>query len=176
MPKKKPLTTTASGKTPDAEIYQPGDSPEKDAWFTAFFIENHLDSNSYPDQAASEEQVRFMVYTEGNERYYPCSDRMFAAIMNRNDSAFIQKQYNQVLQKILSLVEAQIEDPWEKAYLESLINTKFKHETRDEIAIPSRLEKDCCGSFSTAPISRILFVTKRNCAISEQKKSWTRLN
>lgn len=124
-----------------SKIYQPGHSAEKDAWFTTFIIENHLDYFSYPDQAASDEQVRFMVYTEENERYYPCSDRMFAAIMHRNDSAFIQKQYAMVLEKLLGLIDAQIEDPWERDYLEALIANKYQHETRDEIAIPSRLEK-----------------------------------
>jgi uncharacterized protein with ATP-grasp and redox domains len=122
-------------------IYQPGQSPETDAWFTAFFIENHLDYFTNPANAASDEQVRFMVYTAENERYYPCSDKMFAAIMNRRQSAFIQKQYNQVLQRILALIESQIEDPWERSFLESLIITKYQHETRDEIMIPSRVEK-----------------------------------
>jgi hypothetical protein len=122
-------------------IYTPGKSPEKDAWFTSFFIENHLDYFTSPDKAASDEQVRFMVYTEPNERYYPCSDKMFSAILLRNNSAHIQKTYNQVLQRILALIENQIEDPWEKAYLESLVINKYQHETRDEIMLPSRLEK-----------------------------------
>lgn len=123
------------------EIYRAGESAEKDAWFTTFIIENHLDYFSYPDQAASDEQVRFMVYTEENERYYPCSDRMFSAIMERNAPEFIQKQYGQVFKKIMALLDSQIEDPWEKAYLEALISNKYKHEIRDQIAIPSRLEK-----------------------------------
>lgn len=122
-------------------IYQPGQSPETDAWFTAFFIENHLDYFTNPANAASDEQVRFMVYTAENERYYPCSDKMFAAIMNRKQSAFIQKHYNQVLQRILALIDSQIEDPWERSFLESLVITKYQHETRDEIMIPSRVEK-----------------------------------
>lgn len=137
--KSKTAATKSGGPSP--KIYCAGESAEKDAWFTTFIIENHLDYFSYPDQAASDEQVRFMVYTDDNERYYPCSDRMFTAIMNRNDSGFIQKQYTRVLEKLMALIEAQIEDPWEKAYLEALITNKYKHEIRDEIAIPSRLEK-----------------------------------
>ena len=125
----------------------PGQNPEMDAWLAAFYIENHLDYYTNPAHAASDEQVRFMVFTENSERYYPCSDRMFTAIMNRNQSAFIQKKYNQVLHKILALVDAQIEDVWEKSYLESLIFTKYKHETRDEMMIPSRLEKRLMGIF-----------------------------
>jgi hypothetical protein len=122
-------------------LYEPGQSPQKDAWFTSFYIENHLDYFSNPEIAATDEQVRFMVYTEANERYYPCSDKMFDAIMNRNNSAHIQKEYNKALQRLLTLIERQIEDPWEKTYLESLVFNKYQHETRDEIMIPSRLEK-----------------------------------
>lgn len=122
-------------------VYVPGQSPQMDAWFTSFFIENHLDYFSNPEKAATEEQVRFMVYTEPNERYYPCSDRMFAAIITRKNSAHIQKAYNGVLQRLLALIDRQIEDSQEKTYLESLIINKYQHETRDEIMIPSRLEK-----------------------------------
>ena len=128
-------------------IYQPGKSPENDAWFNAFFIENHLDYYTNPDHACTPEQIRFMVYTEGSERYYPCSDKMFEAIMTRRKSAFIQKKYNEVFQNILSLIDSHIEDEWEKEFLESLIIIKFKHETRDEIMLPSRVEKRLLGMF-----------------------------
>jgi len=123
------------------EAFRFGQSPEMDAWLTSFFIENHLDYFTYPDQAASDEQVRFMVYVPSGERYYPCSDRMFEAIISRKQSALIQKHYNKALQKILDLIEKQIEEPYEKDYLESLVINKYKLETRDEIIIPSRLEK-----------------------------------
>jgi uncharacterized protein with ATP-grasp and redox domains len=121
--------------------YEPGQSPQMDAWFTSFFIENHLDFFTNPEKAATDEQVRFMVYTEPNERYYPCSDKMFEAIIFRNNSAHIQIAYNKVLQRVLGLIERQIEDPRERAYLESLVINKYQHETRDEIMLPSRLEK-----------------------------------
>ena len=127
--------------SPFVTQYQFGQNPEMDAWITSFFIENHLDYVTYPEHAATEEQVRFMVYTENGERYYPCSDKMFDAILSRKKSAFIQKQYARSLQHILELIEDQIEDSYEKDYLESLMVIKHKHETRDEIMIPSRIEK-----------------------------------
>ena len=82
-----------SQQTISKKPYQPGLDPEMDAWFTAFFIENHLDHFTHPEQAAAPEQVQFTVYTEDDERYYPCSDRMFAAIMSRKESDFIQSKY-----------------------------------------------------------------------------------
>ena len=121
--------------------YTEGENPEKDAWYTAFFIENHLDHNSYPEQVATPEQVRFMVYTEEDERFYPCSDRMFESIMNRNNPDFVQAKYNAVLERILNVIDEQIEDENENDFLKSLIKIKFMHETRDMMMLPSRLEK-----------------------------------
>ena len=121
--------------------YIPGQDPMRDAWYTTFFIENHLDYYAYPDHVDSPEQVRFMVYTEVDERYYPCSDRMFGTIMRREKSSLLQEQYEAVLNRILDLIEKQIEDPWDKTFLRALIKTKYEHETRDALMIPSRLEK-----------------------------------
>ncbi|MFH2043895.1 MAG: ARMT1-like domain-containing protein [Pseudomonadota bacterium] len=128
--------------TPEQKsIYTEGENPEKDAWYVAFFIENHLDYNSYPEQVATPEQVRFMVYTQEDERYYPCSDKMFESIMNRNDQDFVHEKYNAVLERILNVVDDQIEDDNENNFLKSLIKIKFMHETKDTIMLPSRLEK-----------------------------------
>ncbi len=121
--------------------YTEGENPEKDAWYTVFFIENHLDHNSYPEQVATPEQVRFMVYTEDDERFYPCSDRMFESIMNRNNPGFIQAKYDAVLERIINVIDEQIEDEDKNNFLKSLIKIKFMHETKDMIMLPSRLEK-----------------------------------
>ena len=139
----KARSNTSKNKTTvkQEKSYRPGENPEMDAWFNTFYIENHLDSFTHPGQAATPEQVRFMVYTEGNERYYPCSDRMFAAIMSRDKSDFIQGEYKQALHRVLKLIDLQIQDQTEKKYLQTLIKIKYSHETRDEIMIPSRLEK-----------------------------------
>jgi len=148
-----PMTQTDNSPPPLASsaepvpIYLPGRDPEEDAWFTAFFLENHLDHFAYPDHVATPEQVRFMVYTEENERYYPCSDQMFKAIMDRKRSLMIQKKYLSVYQSTLSLIDALIEEQPEKAFLEALIRIKYQHEIRDEIMIPSRLQKRLLNIF-----------------------------
>ena len=120
---------------------QPGREPERDAWFTAFFIENHLDHFTHPDHAASPEQVRFMVFTEDEQRYYPCSQKMFNAIMSREKPRFLATKYGQVLDRVMMLIDSTIEDETERKYLSSLIRIKWEHEIRDHIMIPSRLEK-----------------------------------
>ena len=140
MKSKKPVAANLP-KIKSNQPYPLGKNPERDAWYTAFFIENHLDYFSHPEHASTPEQVRFMVYTDEDERYYPCSDQMFAAIINRNKSQFLQVHYRAVLLKMLELIRIQIKDKLERSYLESLIKIKHRHETRDEIMIPSRLEK-----------------------------------
>jgi len=138
MPKKKKIEEVpkpASTRKPKT-----GD-PEKAALLTAFYIENHLDPFAYPGQVASSEQIRFMVYLEEDQRYYPCSDRMYGAIVNKNRPELIQEEYRQVLDKVLALINDKIEDPKERRYLEALVRIKYNHETRDEMMIPSRLEK-----------------------------------
>ena len=121
--------------------YPQGENPERDAWFTAFFIENHLDYFTHSEHAATPEQIRFMVYSEDDERYYPCSDKMFEAIINRNKTKFMQEEYREVLNRIQGLVNQKIENQFERSYLSALLKVKYKHETRDRIMIPSRLEK-----------------------------------
>jgi len=135
--KDRETSTRVDGTQP----FVPHVTPQRDAWYTAFFIENHMDYFAYPENVATPDQVRFMVYTEDEERYYPCSDRMFNAIMNRNQSDFLQSKYAEVLDRVLNLIHRLIDDPWERDYLDALIRIKFEHETRDEIMIPSRVEK-----------------------------------
>jgi len=130
-----------------AQPYVPNVSPQRDAWYTAFFIQNHIDHFAFPEHVATSEQIRFMVYTEDEVRYYPCSDRMFRAIMSRNQSDFLQRKYAEVLDRVLKLIHRMIDDPWEKDYLDALIRIKFEHEIRDEIMIPSRLEKRLINIF-----------------------------
>ncbi|MFH0730140.1 MAG: ARMT1-like domain-containing protein [Pseudomonadota bacterium] len=115
--------------------------PEKAAWRTTFFLENHLDHFAFPAQVGSPEQIRFMVYLDEYQRYYPCSERTFNEIMSRKRSAYIQKMYISVLEQIYELIDAQIEDEREKKYLQELVRLKYEHETRDQLVLPTRLEK-----------------------------------
>lgn len=66
---------------------------------------------------------------------------MFESIMNRNDPGFVQVKYDAVLERILNVIDEQIEDENENDFLKFLVKIKFIHETRDIIMLPSRLEK-----------------------------------
>ncbi len=86
-----------------------GTDPDQDAWFTAFFLENHIDPFAYPTKVCTLEQVEFMIFPENNERFFPCSDRMFSAIMSRKSGRFVLARYREVYDKIIRLVDEFIE-------------------------------------------------------------------
>lgn len=130
-----PTTTLPPGP------YTPGADPDIDAWVTTFFLENHMDYFAYPGEVSTPEQVKFMVFLNEDERYFPCSEATFRETMNRAPSLYLKARYQAALDHILTLIEETIEAPDQRAYLARLIKIKYTHETRDEIMIPSRVEK-----------------------------------
>ncbi|OGR24733.1 MAG: hypothetical protein A2277_19965 [Desulfobacterales bacterium RIFOXYA12_FULL_46_15] len=116
-------------------------NPDFDAWFTAFFLKNHIDPFAYPSKVGSKEQVEFMVFPEDGERYYPCSDKMFNAIMSRKYTLFLKQRYKQVYNKIMAMIDELIDSDYDKQYLKTLIDIKYDDEIRTGLLIPSRLEK-----------------------------------
>ncbi len=115
--------------------------PEKEAWIANFFTENHLAYEAFPNEVASPEQLKFIVYTEDEPFYYPCSDRIFDAIINKENSEYLILQYMKVWEKIEPLVHNLIEDDFKKKFLHSLLEIKFRHETSSLVMMPSRVEK-----------------------------------
>jgi hypothetical protein len=128
--KKKDLVPFALGKNPDL-----------DAWYTVFFLENHIDHYAYPSKVGSPKQIEFMVSLEGDERYYPCSDETFCSIMSRTQNDLTEKSYRIIYNGILKLIDDLIYSRQEKKFLKSLIKIKYDHEIEQNIIIPSRLEK-----------------------------------
>lgn len=116
-------------------------TPDQHAWFTAFFLENHIDPFAYPAKVGSREQVEFMVYPENDERFYPCSDTMFAAIMSRKRPRFLCNRYREVLGRIFAIIEEFIDSEYDRKFLYSLIQIKYDYEIQSRLLIPSRLEK-----------------------------------
>ncbi|MFH2060023.1 MAG: ARMT1-like domain-containing protein [Pseudomonadota bacterium] len=118
-----------------------GENPEFDAWFTAFFLKNHIDPFAYPKEVATREQVEFMVYPENNKRYYPCSDKMFQTIMSRDYPHYLTNQYQQVFDKLMVLIDDTIKSKYDNQFLKELIQIKYDDEIKTGLLIPSRLEK-----------------------------------
>ena len=117
------------------------DDPDYNAWFTAFFLKNHIDPFAYPSKVGAREQIEFMVYPENDERYYPCSDKMFKAIMSRQYPPYLKSQYEQVLHRIITLIDEFIDSKYDTVFLKELIKIKYEDETHTGLLMPSRLEK-----------------------------------
>jgi len=115
--------------------------PDFNAWFTAFFLKNHIDPFAYPSKVGAREQIEFMVYPENEERYYPCSDKMFYSIMSRQYPVYLKNQYEQVLYRILSLIDKFIDSKYDTVFLKELIKIKYEDEINTGLLMPSRLEK-----------------------------------
>jgi len=117
------------------------ESPDFNAWFTAFFLKNHIDPFAYPSKVGAREQIEFMVYPENDERYYPCSDKMFDAIMSRKYPPYLKRHYKQIFDKIMSLIDEFIDSEYDNKFLKELIKIKYEDETKTGLLLPSRLEK-----------------------------------
>ena len=115
--------------------------PAKEAWLTNFYTENHLAYEANPYEVASPEQLRFMVYTEPGQLYYPCSDRTFNSIINKTDSDWLIMNYMKVWEKVKPLVTSIIEDRFKREFLLNLLHIKFRHDTASLVMLPSRIEK-----------------------------------
>jgi uncharacterized protein with ATP-grasp and redox domains len=120
---------------------QVGENPDFDAWFTAFFLNNHIDPFAYPSKVASREQIEFMVYPENGERYFPCSDRMFDAIMSRKYPSYLKKHYKQVFDRIIAMIDELIAKQYDNRFLKALVKIRYDDEIQTGLLIPSRLEK-----------------------------------
>lgn len=128
-------------KTKESNPVQIGESPDSNAWFTAFFLKNHIDPFAYPAKVGSREQIEFMVYPENGERYFPCSDRMFDAIMSRQYLPYLKKHYKQALGRVIAMIDELIDSEYDNRFLKALVKIRYDDEIQTGLLIPSRLEK-----------------------------------
>ncbi|HHD63430.1 MAG TPA: hypothetical protein ENK96_03480, partial [Desulfobulbaceae bacterium] len=129
--------------------YQPGEDPDRDAWLTNFYTENHLAYETFPDKVASPEQLNFIVHMDGEHFYYPCSDELFAAIVEKRASTLLTSAYADIWNRINELVTQAVEDTYKRQYLLSLLSIKYQHEISSQVLLPTRLEKRLLGIFTT---------------------------
>lgn len=125
----------------DQLAHKTGTGPERDAWLTNFFTENHLAFEAFPDIVASPEQLNFIVHMEDEAFYYPCPDELFAAIIEKRADDLLDEDYFRIWRRIEKLVGSVIDDPYRRQYLMILLSIKYSHETASRVLLPTRLEK-----------------------------------
>ena len=84
--------------------YVKGADPDRDAWLTNFFTENHLAYETFPDVVASPEQLKFIVHLEDEQIYYPCSDELFSAIIEKRADTMLTSAYIGIWTRLEKLV------------------------------------------------------------------------
>ncbi len=143
--------------------YAMGKDPDRDAWLTNFFTENHLAYETFPDMVASPEQLNFIIHMDGEHFYYPCSDELFAAIVEKRADTLLTSAYYDIWSRLEQLVNEVIESEFKRKYLLSLLSIKFQHETTSKVLLPERLEKRLLAIFTTiSEINRPLATLKEN--------------
>ncbi len=125
----------------DIQEISHGSDPDRDAWLINFYTENHLAYEAFPDYVASPEQLNFIVHMGGEQFYYPCSDILFTAIIEKRADTLLTSSYAEIWGRIEKLVRAVVEDEYRLQFLLSLLSIKFQHESLFKIILPARLEK-----------------------------------
>jgi hypothetical protein len=129
--------------------YIKGLDPERDAWLTNFFTENHLAYEAYPDIVASPEQLKFIVHLEDEQIYYPCSDELFHAIIEKRADTALTSAYIGIWTRLEKLVHEVVTDEYKQRYLLNLLTIKYNHEISHKVQLPGRIEKRLLGIFTT---------------------------
>ncbi len=141
--------------------YKKEGNPDKDAWVTNFFTENHLAYEAFPDMVASPEQLNFMIHLDKEQLYYPCSDELFSAIIEKRADTILTSSYTKIWARIERLVKEVVTDPYKQQYLLSLLSIKYNYEISHRVHLPGRLEKRLLGIFTTiSEIDRPLAAVK----------------
>ncbi len=139
------------------KIITSGTDPDRDAWLTNFYTENHMAYEAFPDMVASPEQLNFIVHMDGEQYYYPCSDELFTAIIEKRADTLLTPAFIRIWSRLEKLVREVIIDPYRRQYLLSLLTIKYQHDTSSMVLLPSRLEKRLLGIFTNiSDISRPL--------------------
>jgi len=156
--------------------------PSREAWITNFFTENHLAYEAFPNEVASPEQLRFIVYTEPEQLYYPCSDRTYQAIINKKDRELLIMKYMEVWNRITPLIGSIFPRGFKRDFLLNLLEIKFRHDTASLVMLPSRMEKRLLHIFiKVGEIDRPLAFKKEKMNrrihnLLESKAFWSALN
>ncbi|MDR0477530.1 MAG: hypothetical protein LBH14_06295 [Desulfobulbaceae bacterium] len=142
-------------------VFVKGQDPDRDAWLTNFFTENHLSYEANSDKVASPEQLKFIIYLEDGEIYYPCSDALFKAILEKRADVLLISEYIAIWTRLEKLVRAVITDSYKQHYLLAILTNKYNHDIASKVKLPGRVEEGLLRIFtSISDIDRPLAVER----------------
>lgn len=113
-----------------------------DAWLYNMMMDNNIAYSINPDIIASPEQMRFMVATEQEQVYLPCSDATFALLVQAQCDPKLREQYNRAWRIIMRLVRSFEPDRKARQRILELCRYRFKTQVLQRpTMIPSRVVK-----------------------------------
>ncbi len=118
-----------------------GQDPYLDAWLLHFMLENNIEHLINPRVNASAEQLRFMVYLEEGQLFAPCTDWMFANLLQSRMSRDLKREYSRTWKRLVLLIRNYSGDSFVKKKVLSLCKHIFSKAFKSPFMIPSRLHK-----------------------------------
>ncbi len=127
-------------ETSFSRIYY-GQDPYLDAWLLHFMLDNNIEHLVNPKVNASLEQLRFMVDIDEGQLFAPCTDWMFAHLLQTRMSPELQREYLQTWKRLVLLIHSFSSDSFIKKKVLSLCRHIFSKVLKSPFMIPSRLHK-----------------------------------
>ncbi len=117
-----------------------------DAWFYNFMIENNFAHHMNPQLIASSEQIAFMVALDENEVYIPCSDEIFAQLMQSHVRGAtcppaLRANYCRAWRIVMRLVRSFEPRKEERRRIIAFCRQRFRHFIKAPVQTPHRLMK-----------------------------------
>jgi len=123
-----------------SQVYY-GQDPYLDAWLLHFMLENNIEHLVNPRVNASSGQLRFMVDIDEGQLFVPCTDWMFAHLLQSRMSPELMREYRQAWKRLVLLIHNFSGDMFVKKKVLSLCKHIFRKVLRSPFMIPSRLQK-----------------------------------
>ncbi len=112
-----------------------------DAWLYNFMIENNFAYEMNPHIIAGPEQIAFMVALEPQEVYMPCSDKIFALLMQPQCPPELQAYYCRAWRVVVHLVRSFEPQRAIRQRILEFCRYRFRKLIKEHIVMPSRATK-----------------------------------
>ncbi len=112
-----------------------------DAWLYNMMMDNNVAYQMNPDIIAGPEQMRFMVATEQDQVYLPCSDETFAMLMEPCCPRRLRNSYNRAWRIIVRLIRSIEPDRTARRRTLEFCRYRFQTVMDQHTVIPSRVVK-----------------------------------
>lgn len=124
-----------------------GRDPYLDAWLLHFMTENNIEPSVNPLENAQLEQLRFMVDLDDDQVFAPCSDAMFANLLETRSTPALIREYGEKWRLLAHLARINIKERYTRRKIFALSRHKIRQVLHSPFLIPSRFQKQLMTIF-----------------------------